>query len=237
MNPKSSNASQQIQDMDALDDIALVDLARDNNELAIRTIIRRHNQRLFRAARSIVRNDGDAEDVVQASYVKAFTHLDSFRGDAQLSTWLTRIALNEALGRLRRQRPTTGIEQIDIESSRNGGQVIAFPSMQAPIDPETEMSRMEVRQILEQAVDDLPDAFRAVFVLRDVEGMSIEETAAHLSIKPETVKTRLHRARRLLRVAIEQQLSGAFAALFPFDGARCVSMADRVLRQLAAERS
>lgn len=237
MSQKSSNASQQMQDMDALDDIVLVDLARDNNELAIRTIIRRHNQRLFRAARSIVRNDGDAEDVVQASYVKAFTHLDSFRGDAQLSTWLTRIALNEALGRLRRQRPTTGIEQIDIESSRNGGQVIAFPSMQAPLDPETEMSRMEVRQILEQAVDDLPDAFRAVFVLRDVEGMSIEETALHLSIKPETVKTRLHRARRLLRVAIEQQLSGAFAALFPFDGARCVSMADRVLRQLAAERS
>jgi RNA polymerase sigma-70 factor (ECF subfamily) len=170
--------------------------------------------------------------VVQASYVKAFTHLESFRGDAQLSTWLTRIALNEALGRVRLQRPTTGIEQIDIESHRAGAQVIAFPTIQAPLDPETEMSRMEVRHLLEQAVDELPAPFRTVFVLRDIEGLSIEETALQLALKPETVKTRLHRARRLLRTAIEAQMSGAFASLFPFDGARCVGMADRVLAQL-----
>ncbi|HTM76798.1 MAG TPA: RNA polymerase sigma factor [Devosia sp.] len=232
MNLKQVTFAEQSDDMEQLDDAVLVDLARHKNELAVRTIVRRHNQRLFRAARSITRNDGDAEDVVQASYVKAFTHLDSFRGDAQLSTWLTRIALNEALGRARRQRPTTGIEQIDIESSRSGGQVILFPTVQAPIDPETEMSRMEVRQLLERAVDELPTAFRAVFVLRDVEGMSIEEAASHLGIKPETVKTRLHRARRLLRAAIEAQMSDAFTALFPFDGARCVSMADRVVAQL-----
>ena len=228
----SLSASQQIDDLDQLDDDALVALARCRNELAIRIIIRRHNQRLFRAARAIVRNDGDAEDIVQASYVKAFTHLDSFRGEAELSTWLTRIVLNEALGRQRRKRPTTGIEQIDIESARGGGQVIAFRSIQATLDPETEMARMEVRQLLERAVDDLPTPFRAVFVLRDVEGMSIEETAAHLGIRPETVKTRMHRARRLLRAAIETQMDGAFATLFPFDGARCVGMADRVLAQL-----
>jgi RNA polymerase sigma-70 factor (ECF subfamily) len=228
----TSSARQQIDDMDGLDDMALVDLARHRNELAIRTIVRRHNQRLFRAARAILRNDGDAEDVVQASYVKAFTHLESFRGEAQLSTWLTRIALNEALGRVRRQRPTTGIEQIDIDSQRGGAQVIAFPTIQTPLDPETEMSRMEVRQLLEQAVDELPTLFRAVFVLRDIEGLSIEETALQLALKPETVKTRLHRARRLLRTAIEAQMSGAFASLFPFDGARCVGMADRVLAQL-----
>ncbi len=233
MSQMSLTASQRIQDRDGLDDIELVALARGGDAFAIRAIIKRHNQRLFRAARAILRNDGDAEDVVQASYVKAFTHLDSFRGDAQLSTWLTRIALNEALGRVRRQRPMAGIEQIDIDTNRNGGQVIAFPSIQAPLDPETEMSRMEVRQILERAVDDLPTAFRAVFMLRDVEGMSIEEAALHLAIKPETVKTRLHRARRLLRAAIEEQMSGAFTTLFPFDGARCVSMADRVLQQLA----
>ena len=230
----TSSARQQIDDMDGLDDMALVDLARHRNEFAIRTIVRRHNQRLFRAARAILRNDGDAEDVVQASYVKAFTHLESFRGEAQLSTWLTRIALNEALGRVRRQRPTTGIEQIDIESQRGGAQVIAFPTIQTPLDPETEMSRMEVRQLLEQAVDELPTLFRAVFVLRDIEGLSIEETALQLALKPETVKTRLHRARRLLRTAIEAQMSGAFASLFPFDGARCVGMADRVLAQLGS---
>ena len=228
----TSSARQQIDDMDGLDDMALVELARHRNELAIRTIVRRHNQRLFRAARAILRNDGDAEDVVQASYVKAFTHLDSFRGEAQLSTWLTRIALNEALGRVRRQRPTTGVEQIDIESQRGGAQVIAFPTIQTPLDPETEMSRMEVRHLLEHAVDELPALFRAVFVLRDIEGLSIEETALQLALKPETVKTRSHRARRLLRTAIEAQMSGAFASLFPFDGARCVGMADRVLAQL-----
>jgi RNA polymerase sigma-70 factor (ECF subfamily) len=232
MSLKQMPFAEQRDDMDQLDDAVLVDLARHKNELAVRTIVRRHNQRLFRAARSITRNDGDAEDVVQASYVKAFTHLDSFRGEAQLSTWLTRIALNEALGRARRQRPTTGIEQIDLESSRSGGQVILFPTIQTPIDPETEMSRMEVRQLLERAVDELPTAFRAVFVLRDVEGMSIEEAASQLGIKPETVKTRLHRARRLLRAAIAAQMSGAFGSLFPFDGARCVNMADRVVAQL-----
>ena len=232
----TSSARQQIDDMDGLDDMALVELARHRNELAIRTIVRRHNQRLFRAARAILRNDGDAEDVVQASYVKAFTHLENFRGEAQLSTWLTRIALNEALGRVRRQRPTTGIEQIDIESQRGGAQVIAFPTIQTPLDPETEMSRMEVRHLLERAVDELPALFRAVFVLRDIEGLSIEETALKLALKPETVKTRLHRARRLLRTAIEAQMSGAFASLFPFDGARCVGMADRVLAQLGAGR-
>lgn len=234
MSTEPLTASQLRSDMETDDDTVLVALAREGNDIAIRTIVRRHNQRLFRIARSVMRNDADAEDVVQASYVKAFTHLDSFRGDAQLSTWLTRIALNEALGRLRRQRPTTGIEQIDIENRSGGGQVILFPSTAPPMDPETEMSRNEVRQILERAVDELPVAFRAVFVLRDVEGMSVEETAAHLAIKPETVKTRLHRARRLMRKAIEEQLSGAFSSLFPFDGARCVSMADRVLQRLAA---
>lgn len=228
----SLSATQQISDMEQLGDNALIELSRQRNELAIGTIIRRHNQRLFRTARSVLRNDSDAEDVVQASYVKAFTHLDGFRQESQLSTWLTRITLNEALGRVRRQRPTAGIEQIDIESVRSGGEIIQFPSMQAQSDPETEMSRLEIRQMLEHAVDELPALYRAVFVLRDVEGMSIEETAGHLAIKPETVKSRLHRARTMLRAAIEQQLSGAFAELFPFDGARCVDMAERVLTQL-----
>ncbi len=220
-------------DAERLDDTELVAHARQGDEGAIRAIVQRHNQRLFRAARSILRNDGDAEDVVQASYVRAFTHLDTFRGDAQLSTWLTRITLNEALGRLRAKRPSTGLEEIETAQERSGGQVIYFPNMQAPTDPEIEMSRREVRRMLETAVDDLPADFRTVFVLRDIEGMSIEETAEQLAIRPETVKTRLHRARRLLRTAIAEQVSGAFGSLFPFDGARCANMADRVLAGLA----
>jgi RNA polymerase sigma-70 factor (ECF subfamily) len=216
----------------ALSATQLVDLAREGSENAIRMIIQRYNQRLFRTARAIVRNDAEAEDVVQAAYVQAFTHLASFRGEAQLSTWLTRIALNEALGRIRRQRKTTGLEDIDMQLNDHGGQVLQFPISPSVSDPETELSRSQVRTLLEHAVDGLPVDFRAVFVLRDVEGMSTEETATHLDIRIETVKTRLHRARKLMRAAIESQLAGAFSALFPFDGARCASMADRVISAL-----
>ena len=209
----------------------LVSRAQARDEAAVREIVRRYNQRLFRAARSIMRNDADAEDVVQAGYVQAFTHLNGFRGEAQLSTWLTRIVLNEALGRMRKLRPTTGLEQVELEQA-SSAQIIQFPLLQTHTDPETAMSRQEIRELLEQAVDALPEAFRAVFVLRDVEGLSGEETAAQLGIMLETVNTRLFRARRLLRTAIEDRLSLAFSALFPFDGERCVHMADRVVADL-----
>lgn len=216
-----------------LGDAALVELARAGDEPAIRTLVQRHNQRLFRVARAIVRNDGEAEDVVQASYVKAFTHLDGFRGEAQLVTWLTRITINEAGGRLRRRRPTAGLAEIEAEQGRSA-QIIQFPTLATPADPETEMSRQEVREVLERAIDTLPDAFRVVFVLRDIEGLGTEETAQHLSLKPETVKTRLHRARKLMRAAIEAEMSAAFTQLFPFDGQRCVNMAGRVVAELRA---
>lgn len=225
-------AVRQDHDMMSLDDVALVDLARSRHEQAIRTLIQRHNQRLFRTARAILRSDSDAEDVVQASYVKAFTHLEGFRGDAAFSTWLTRIALNEALGRVRARRPTVGVDHIEMQQTKTGRELVFFPMVPA-IDPEAEMSRQEIRTLLERVVDELPDPFRAVFVLRDVEGLSIDETASHLDIKPETVRTRQYRARRLLRTAIEQQARGTFASLFPFDGARCVSMADRVMQDLS----
>lgn len=214
-------------DLALIEDEQLVDLARAGNEDAIRTLVRRHNQLLFRTARSVVRNDAEAEDVVQAAYVKAFTHLEGFRGEARFSTWLTRIAINEAISRLRGRKRTVDLDQIDNEAARGGAQVIQFPT--SAVDPENEASRREVRAILERAVDALPVGFRQVFVLREIQGLSTEETAEELAIKPETVKTRLHRARRMLRGGIEQQLSGAFSALFPFDGARCVSMADRVV--------
>jgi RNA polymerase sigma-70 factor (ECF subfamily) len=231
----ASQAVRQDHDIADLGDDALVDLARQRHELAIRTLIQRHNQRLFRAARAILRNDGEAEDVVQASYVKAFTHLDRFRGDAAFATWLTRIAINEALSRVRTRRPTTGIERIEAQQARSGGEIVPFP-MSPVADPEAEMARQEIRILLERAIDELPDAFRTVFVLRDVQGLTVEDTAAHLDVRPETVRTRLHRARRLLRSSIEQQARGSFAALFPFDGARCVAMADRVIAELSSRQ-
>lgn len=209
---------------------ALLALARLKDEAAVRELIRRHNQRLFRAARAVVRSDAEAEDVVQASYVKAFTHLDSFRGEARFATWLTRIAINEAMERLRRQRANVTLDRLD--AGLDTAKVIAFPALPQPADPEIEVSRTEVRLLLERAIDDLPDPFRSVFVLRDIEGLDIEETAEQLGIRPETVKTRLHRARRHLRATLETQFGSAFATLFPFDGQRCVAMADRVIDQL-----
>lgn len=219
-------------DLADMPDLDLVALAREGHDAAVRILIRRHNQRLFRTARAVIRNDAEAEDVVQAAYVRAFTHLDDFRGEAQLGTWLTRIALNEALGRVRRRRETSGLEDIEMRNSLPGAQVLPFPGAQGEADPETELSRNQARHFLEAAVDELADDFRAIFVLRDIEGMSTDEAAAHLGIRPETAKTRLHRARRMMRHSIEKQLSGAFHALFPFDGARCASMADRVIAVL-----
>ncbi|NEH61154.1 RNA polymerase sigma factor [Rhizobium ruizarguesonis] len=217
------------QQMSILSDADLVPLAKMGDEPAIRTIVQRHNQRLFRTARAIVRNDAEAEDVVQAAYVKAFTNLATFRGDAQLSTWLTRITLNEALSRVRARKNTTGLEEIEMQTTARGGEVLQFPSFLSATDPEAELARSQARHLLENAVDELPDDFRAVFVLRDIEGMSTDEAASYLGIRPETAKSRLHRARKMMRQSIEKQLSGAFSALFPFDGARCAFMAERVI--------
>lgn len=221
---------------EAPSDFELTALAKDGSETAIRAIVQRHNQKLFRVARSILRNDSEAEDVVQATYVRALTNLDGFRNESQLATWLTRIALNEALGRLRRDRRTTTLEELDMPSRGHDAQLIRFPLASAATDPEAEASRNQARRLIERAVDGLPLGFRSVFILRDVQGMNIEETASLLELKPETVKTRLFRARKLMRAAIEKELSGTFSALFPFDGARCAGMADRVITALRQER-
>jgi RNA polymerase sigma-70 factor, ECF subfamily len=217
-------------------DAQLVRRLREHDEEAVRLVIKRYNQRLFRVARAVLRDDGEAEDVVQETYVRAFANLSLFRGEALFSTWLTRIALNEALGRMRRRRAGAGLESFDEAGSQSGGRVIMFPSSGQPDDPEKELARSQVRRVLEQAVDELPEIFRVVFVLRDIEGMSAQETATHLSIKAETVKTRLHRARRLIRAIVERQLSPIFTDLFPFDGARCSSMADRVVARLRSDK-
>ncbi|WP_374990005.1 RNA polymerase sigma factor [Rhizobium sp. TH2] len=218
----------------ALSDAELMAMAREGDETAMRVIVRRHNQQLFRLARAVLRNDSEAEDVVQATYVSAFTNLASFRNQSQLATWLTRIALNEALGRLRKARRTTALEELDMPSGSRSANLIQFPLAISAPDPEAEAARNQARRLLERAVDSLPLTFRPVFILRDVHGMNIEETASLLDLKPETVKTRLFRARKLMREAIEKELTGSFAALFPFDGMRCVAMADRVVAALKA---
>jgi RNA polymerase sigma-70 factor (ECF subfamily) len=221
----------QAKDLDSLDDAELVRLARGNNGNAFRAIMQRNNRRLYRVARSVVHDDSEAEDVVQEAYVRAFGSLDQFRGDASLATWLTRIALNEALGRLRRQRPTVELEILDAEPSGKS-QIIPFPLMSADIDPERAAAQRQIRNLIEGAIDDLPEIFRVVFMMREIEAMSIEETAAILELEPATVKTRLHRARRLLRQALDEQLSSTLTEAFPFEGKRCQQTADRVLARL-----
>src|ERR671913_1034393 len=215
--------------LDVLDDRALVERARNRDGAAVQLIMQRHNRRLYRVARSVLNDDSEAEDVVQEAYVRAFTHLDSFRGDAQLSTWLTRIALNEALGRLRRRRITVGLKDIDTINDQGEARVIYLPSARQDSDPEAAAARTEVRRLLEHAVDQLPDPFRMVFVLREIEEMSVEETASQLGLRPETVKTRLHRARRLLRKSLDKTLSSALADAFPFAGARCNRITQAVM--------
>ena len=213
-----------------LGDDQLVELARARDEAAVRALTQRYNRRLFRVARSILRDDAEAEDVVQETYVRAMTGLEHFRGDAAFGTWITRIAMNEALGRLRRRRPTVDWESYG--KNRMPAEIINFPLSAMSSDPERTMAQDEIREVLENAIDELPDAFRAVFVARVVEGMSVEETADLFGLRNETVKTRLHRARNLLRDALDKQLGPALTSTFPFDGHRCESLTEKVISRL-----
>ena len=210
-------------------DIELVRRALARDETAIRAIMQANNRRLYRLALGILRNDSEAEDVVQEAYVRAFTHLESFRGDSSLSTWLSRITMNEALGRLRRQRPA--VEMDALPQGALEAQIIQFP-LAASDDPEKSMAQREIQHVVEHAIDELPEAFRLVFITRVIEGMNVEETAEILSLKPETVKSRLHRARSMLRDNVEKKIGPVVMEAFPFAGKRCERLTDAVLQRL-----
>ena len=212
------------------DDIDLARRAARRDRNAVRAIIKSHNQRLFRLARAIVKRDEDAEDVLQEAYLRAFANLDSFRGDSSLSTWLSRIAMNDALGRLRRQRP--GVELSSLPSGTLEAQIIQFPLLSATDDPERTMAQREIQHVVEGAIDELPEPFRMVFITRVVVGMNVEETADILGLKPETVKTRLHRARAMLRDNVERKIGPVVMEAFPFAGKRCERLTEAVLKRL-----
>ena len=211
-------------------DAGLVQRARDREEAAIRALMQANNRRLYRLARGILRNDAEAEDVVQETWVRAFTHLDSFRGESSFATWLSRIAMNEALGRLRRARPS--VEWTTLPPGTLEAQIIQFPNSAAAEDPEKSMAQREIRHVVEHAIDELPEAFRIVFITRVIEGMNVEETAEILGLKPETVKTRLHRARNMLRDNVEKKIGPVVMQAFPFAGRRCERLTDAVLKRL-----
>lgn len=208
----------------------LVVAARSGSEAAVRELIRRLNPRLFRVARGIVGNDSEAEDVLQETYLAAFTRLEGYRDEARFSTWITRIAINHALMRVRRTRP---MEELDTVTEDETSRILSFPGREAEL-PEAALGRTQLRQLLEELISALPPNLRLPFVLREAEGMSILAIARSLSLNPVTVKTRLFRARRRLRDVLEQRLTGGFDAVFPFGGARCAGMADRVVAKLLA---
>jgi RNA polymerase sigma-70 factor (ECF subfamily) len=227
MNPGSNRTVQTASDHDLAQSIAAGDLA------ALKTLMRRHNQALFRTARSILRDDGEAEDVVQETYLLAYRSIHDFRGEAKLSTWLARIAVNLAIRRRQRQGrdPATftgtpdaaGEEAQDMIESRS-------------YTPEAAASNSELRQMLEAHIDRLPDLYREVFVLRGIEELSVEETAEVLGIPAATVRTRFFRARHALREGLAKDIDFALGDAFSFAGDRCdrivAAVLDRLQQQL-----
>ncbi|MEY9325465.1 RNA polymerase sigma factor [Sinorhizobium fredii] len=194
-----------------------------------RAIMQAHNRKLYRIARSIVRNNSDAEDVLQEAYVRAFTHFADFRGDATLTTWLARIVINEALGRLRKSRRQRKLAET------HQAEIIAFPLNSNSSDPEKTMAQRQILDLIERLTDHLPDAYRTVFVLRVIEGLNNEETATLLGLKPETVRTRLHRARHLLKEQLEKQIGPVLLDAFPFAGKRCERLTEAVLARISRD--
>lgn len=190
-------------------------------------IMRRYNQRLYRVARSILRNDAEAEDVMQDAYVRAYQHLDQFAGRAKFATWLTRIAVHEALARVRRR---SRVQELDAEPY--GGNMDPL-SAKTP-DPEQQASDRELLVLLQSAVLALPANYRSVLVLRDIEEMSTADTAEALELSEENVKVRLHRARALLRRELFARAGAQRGNAFSFMGARCDRMVEAVMRRLAA---
>ncbi|MBW8824341.1 MAG: RNA polymerase sigma factor [Xanthomonadales bacterium] len=208
----------------------LVAMARAGEREAYRHIMQRSNQRLFRTARAVLNDDAEAEDALQDGYVSAFAALGSFRGDAEVTTWLTRIVLNACYQRLRSRHPSVHLDQA--EAAHDDTHILQFPTRYGMEDPANSAARIEIRGLIESAVGMLPEAFRVVFVLRDIEGCSIEETAQALGIREETVKTRLHRARRQLRDALHDSVETSLHDAFPFLGPRCARLTAAMMQRL-----
>lgn len=219
-------------DYGALDDVALAALIAARDPGAMRLVTRRNNQRLFRVAFAILGNRAEAEDAVQSAYLHAFTAIDRFAGRAALSTWLTRIAINEALGRKRAAtRRRANLDRNSVTMLDDYREKLMQGSMQNA-SPERTHARAELRRLMESAIAALPEAFRLVFVLREIEEQSVEDVAAALGINPATVKTRHLRARRRLREVLAPEVRDALSGSFPFAGADCEALTERIVRAL-----
>jgi RNA polymerase sigma-70 factor, ECF subfamily len=207
-------------------DLQVIEQVRAGNTALYEIIMRRYNQRLYRIARAILRDDGEAEDVIQDAYVRAYQHLDQFAGHAAFSTWLTRIAVHEALRRLRLRNRSPQME--DIGRDEEGPMRLVETSP----DPEQRASMMELRRVLEEAVLELPDQYRSVVMLRDVEELSTSETAAALELTEQNVKVRLHRGHAMMRDRFLARLGSNGREAFPFMGSRCDQVVQGVFARL-----
>lgn len=194
-------------------------------------VMRRYNQRLYRIIRSILGSDADVEDVLQEAYLKAYGHLGQFEGRSSFATWLTKIAVYEAMARARKGRRFQPLE-VTVGDDENR---VAELRSTLP-DPEQDASRHELRRLIEEAVDHLPDTFREVFVMREIEQMSQAETAACLELKEETVKTRLHRARRQIEGHLLARAGQGIRTAFTFGDSRCTGIVTNVLQRIAEGR-
>lgn len=219
---------------EASSDAELVSLAATGNDLAFAQIMRRYNRLLFRTARSILKSDDDTQDAVQEAYLRAWRALATFRADARLSTWLVRIVVNEALGRLRR----SGAQIVPLNAVMDSNGETPEMHMQANPDeqPDHAAMRAEVRAQIEARIDTLPESFRTVFMLRGVEELTVEEVALALDIPEATVRSRFFRARGILREGLSRDIDMAIGDAFSFAGARCDRIVECVLAKINHER-
>lgn len=234
MNQASAQASASATLTVGVDDALLAQRIAGGERGAFEELMRRHNRRLYRLARATLRNDAEAEDALQEAYLSAYRAMARFRGESTLATWLSRLVLNECLGRIRRHARrhnvvpiVGGSEAIEMETD-----AMSEPDHHTP---DRALVRAQTRALLERKLDDLPEAFRTVFVMRAVEEMSVEETAQCLDIPEATVRSRHFRARGLLRESLAREMDLAERDIFEFGGLHCDRMVQRVLTRLAAE--
>ena len=217
-------AALSLETSEQLSDAEVVRRIVDGDTALFEILMRRYNQRVYRAVRAILGTDDDAEDVMQQAYLNAFTHLRQFEERAQFSTWLIRIAVNEALSRRKKRQ----------RGAWDGGEELMVAIESDVPDPEHQALVSQMREVMESELAALPAAYRTVLVLREVEGLSTAETAECLNVSEDVVKTRLHRARGMVRAALERRIGATLQAVYPFGNARCDRVVAAVLTKLAA---
>jgi len=221
--------------LEAAADAGLLSEVQCGDTRAFAVLMRRYNRRLYRTARAILKDDAAAEDALQEAYLAAYRHAGEFRGDAQIATWLTRIVVNQALQALRKTRRQQVVVLFEDPPDERSTDDAPADSL-SPGTPEKTMLRAEMRRLIERKIDDLPEGYRTVFMLREVEDMTVDETAAALGIPSATVRSRLFRAKARLREALAQEFDVATQDVFGFDGERCDRIVRAVLERLCDDR-